>query len=77
MADVQPVALLVDVHDAEAALAARSDAEQPVLQLPEIDDPRQRADLDGAAPSRRLASLDDERDAEAGVFAHAAVTMSM
>ena len=40
LADVQAVALLVNVHDAEAALAARSDAEQAVVELLEIDDAR-------------------------------------
>ena len=60
LADVQAVALLVNVHDAEAPLAARGDAEQPIVQLFEIDDARERADRPrscAAPPASRPATI--------------------
>jgi hypothetical protein len=69
---VQTVAFLMSVHDAKAPLAARSDAEQAVIELLEIDDACERADRHGLRRPARFASRDDERDAEAGILAHAA-----
>ena len=62
----------MNVQDAEALLATRRDAEQSIVELFEIDDARERADFHGRRRAACLAPRDDQRDTEAGVFAHAA-----
>ena len=70
-ADVQAIRLLPGTLDPDALLADAGQAQQSVLQLVEVDDPRFGTDRRGRRRTAGLAPAHDQYDAEARIGLHA------